>query len=316
MCLAALALDQNRRFPFVVAANRDEAFDRPAARLAWWSPGPNRPQILSGRDLKAGGAWMGLTAEGRFALVTNVRKPGVPVDPQAPSRGDIVAHWLRGDQTADRYWPGVALAGYQPFNLVAADFRRGDCFWATSERASPERMERGLFGLSNAGLDTPWPKVLRLKEHLREALAHAGDADALASLLLAGLADRSPAPDDQLPSTGVSREVERLLSPAFIRTPDGRYGTRCSTVIITERVNKHLVTQVYERTYTAGPGLALLRRSTLKDWPPKYLNDPADLPAAATEIGPVSDAELDAPIALPAPRKRRVRSLLKPAGKL
>lgn len=315
MCLAALALDQNRRFPFVVAANRDEAFDRPAARLSWWSPGPDRPQILSGRDLKAGGAWMGLTAEGRFALVTNVRKPSVPVDPQAPSRGDIVAHWLRGDQAADRYWPGVALAGYQPFNLVAADFRRGDCFWATSERACPQRMERGLFGLSNAGLDTPWPKVVRLKDQMRQALEHAQDADALASLLLSGLADRSPAPDDQLPCTGVSREVERMLSPAFIRSPDGRYGTRCSTVIITERVNKRLVTQVYERTYTAGPGLALLRRSTLRDWPPKYLADPADAPATATEIGPVSDAELAAPIALPAPRKRRVRSLIKPAHK-
>ena len=298
MCLGALALDQNRRFPLVVAANRDEFFARPAARLAWWSPGAAWPDILAGRDLEAGGTWMGLTAQGRFAMVTNVRKATLP-DPGAPSRGAIVPLWLRGDQSAERFWPGVAVAGHQPFNLIAADFRLGHCFWATSEQASPVRMERGVFGLSNAALDTPWPKVRLLKERLRQALDHGESVDVLAARLFEALADRCPAPDAELPATGISLERERVLSPAFIRTPDGRYGTRCSTVIVAERVNKRLVTHVFERSFTAGPGLVLLRRTTLKDWPPSYLADEAGALPPASQAEPVSDAELAAPEAPP-----------------
>lgn len=315
MCLASLAFDVHRRFPLVVAANRDEYFARPAGRLAWWTPAEGGPQILSGRDQQAGGLWMGLTAEGRFGLVTNVRQPGVP-DRDAPSRGLIVQRWLKGDMPAHRFWPHIALAGYQPFNLIAADFRQGDCFWATSERASPERIERGIVGLSNGALDSPWPKVDALKERLHDALDMADSADTLASMLFAALADRSVAPDEALPSTGVSREVERMLSAAFIRSPDQRYGTRCSTVLVAERVGKRLVTHMFERTFTPGPGLALLRRSTLKDWPPKYLPADAAELHVPTEVGPVSDAELaDAPT-VSAPPKRRVRSLLRPADKL
>lgn len=329
MCLAALALDQSRRFPFVVAANRDELFARPTARLSWWSPGVGGPEILAGRDLQAGGTWMGLTAQGRFAMVTNVRRPTL-ADPGAPSRGEIVPRWLCGDQTAERFWPGMALAGHQPFNLVAADFRRGDCFWATSERASPQTIERGMHGLSNAALDTPWPKVVALKQRLQQALAYSDSVDALATRLFEALADRHPAPDAELPATGIPLDRERVLSPAFIRTPDGAYGTRCSTVVVTERVNKRLVTHVFERSFTPGPGVALLRRATLKDWPPKYLTDDAGASGAAapvSDMGPVADVEpgggnaahgqaVESPIAAsPALKKRRVRSLLKPIAK-
>lgn len=315
MCLAALALDADRRFPLVVAANRDEFFARPASRLAWWSPGAGLPDILSGRDLQAGGIWLGLTAEGRFGLVTNVRRP-VDLDPQAPSRGDIVTRWLRGDMPGHRFWPHVALAGHQPFNLIAADFRQGDCFWATSEQGSPQRVERGIVGISNGMLDTPWPKVTRLKDRVADALHAADSSDALASLLFAALSDKQLAPADHLPSTGVSRELEHLLSAAFIRSPDQLYGTRCSTVIVTERVNKHLVTHAFERTFSAGPGLALLRRSTLTDWPPKYLTEDSTEVHQAAEVGPVSDSELaEANVAEPV-KKRRVRSLLRPTNKL
>lgn len=314
MCLIALALDASRRFPLVVAANRDEFFDRPASRLAWWTPESGGPNILSGRDQQAGGTWLGLTAEGRLAMVTNVRKP-VLADPDAPSRGGIVSRWLRGDLTADRYWPLVALSGHQPFNLIAADFRAGDCFWASSEQASPQRIERGIVGLSNGMLDEPWTKVEHLKDRVRQGLDSAETVDDLASRLFAALADRTPAAEEQLPSTGIGRDRERLLSPAFIRMPDGRYGTRCSTLVITERVAKRLVTHVLERSFTPGPGVALLRRSTLKDWPPKYQlagsNEP-DLPA---QVEPVAESELAESTAEPV-RKRRVRSLLRPAGKV
>jgi uncharacterized protein with NRDE domain len=315
MCLAALALDASRRFPLVVAANRDEFFARPAARLGWWTPdGATRP-ILGGRDLAAGGTWMGLTAQGRFALVTNVRQPGSTA-PDGPSRGLIVPAWLEGGESPDRFWPRTAMLGHAPFNLLAADFHRGECFWATNVQASGQRVERGVTVISNAAEpNAPWPKVQLLKARLEDALQDADETsvDTLAAQLFAMLADRTPAPDEDLPNTGLSRERERMLSSAFIRTPDGSYGTRCSTLVISERTGKHLHTHVFERSFTAGPGLALLRRATLKDWPPRYL--PEGAPAAAappgTVWGEVDDTEL-AEVALAPPKKRRVRSLLRP----
>src|SRR5581483_6710695 len=140
---------EDRRFPLVIAANRDEYFDRPASGLGWWAPVEGGPEILAGRDLTGGGTWMGLTAAGRLALVTNVRRPFTP-DPQAPSRGRIVPQWLCTTLRPDQFWMQTSLSGHAPFNLVAVDFRRGDCFWASSEQPVPHRMERGIFGLSNA----------------------------------------------------------------------------------------------------------------------------------------------------------------------
>ena len=310
MCLAALAIDQSSRFPLVVATNRDEFFQRATARLAWWSPGTDAPDILSGRDLEAGGTWLGLTAAGRLALLTNVRRPSAH-DPHAPSRGAIVPLWLRGDLPPDRFWMQVALSGHNPFNVIAADFRRGECYWASSDAAAPRRLERGLYGLSNASLDTPWPKVEHLKKRMREALVLATSADALSVQLFEALADRTLAADPELPRTGVPEDWERLLSPAFILSPDQRYGTRCSTLVITERINKRLVTHVIERSFTAGSKLALLRRSTLQDWPPRYAVD--GVPAVATQA-PVSESEDDGSAEAAVLVKRgRARGLLKPA---
>jgi len=315
MCLVALAIDENRRFPLVIATNRDEFFDRPAARMGWWAPAEGGPEILAGRDLRAGGTWLGLTASGRLALVTNVRRPH-EADPDAPSRGGIVPQWLRTELRPDQFWMQTSLSGYAPFNLIAADFRRGDCFWASNEHAIPRRIERGIFGLSNAALDTPWPKVTRLKQRLGEALKTADSIDALSSQLFAALGDREPAPDDLLPATGIGRDRERQLSPAFIRLPDGQYGTRCSTIVITEKIKRQLVTHVFERTFTAGPGLALLRRTVLKDWPPRYA-DRAHHPVetsvvAETEDDGMTAAALSMPLAA---KKTRVRSLLKPMSR-
>lgn len=307
MCLVALAIDQSRRFPLVLATNRDEFFARPANRLAWWSPGPDLPDILGGRDMQDGGTWLGLTAQGRLALVTNVRAPS-KFDPEAPSRGKIVQNWLAGDSTTDRFWMRTALSGHNGFNLIAADFQRGDCFYATNQSPHPTRLERGLYGLSNAGLDTPWPKVEALKEELADALDSSASVDALAARLFDALADRTPAPDDELPSTGVSAEWEKLLSSAFIRSADLTYGTRCSTLVIAERVNKRLVTHVLERTFSATGGMALLRRSTLKDWPPRYASSAPASPSAQEAVLESTEAqEPSHPV-----RKTRVRTLLKP----
>lgn len=318
MCLVALALDQDRRFPLVLASNRDEFFDRPTARLAWWTPDGGGPDILSGRDLQAGGTWLGLTAAGRLALVTNVRSPAQQ-NPQAPSRGGLVPRWLRGDQALDGFWTQIAPSDYNGYNLVAADFARGECFWASSSTALPRRIERGLYGLSNAGLDTPWPKVTQLKTRVQAALgglAASESVDVLAGRLFKALVDRRPAADAELPFTGIPRELERQLSAPFIRTADGRYGTRCSTLVITERVKRQLVTHVFERSYAAGPGVALLRRSRLLDWPPRY-SGVGQVPVAAVES--VSETAVEAPAAAPQPtegsaaRRTRARGVIKPA---
>lgn len=319
MCLAAIALDVCHRFPLVVGANRDEFFHRAAARLAWWTPDGGGQPILGGRDLAAGGTWMGLTAQGRFALVTNVRRPGVALLGDGPSRGMIVPGWLQGRQTADRFWAEVALSGYAPFNLIAADFRQGDCFWASSQHASGRRLERGVTVISNAAeIDAPWPKVQLLKARVGGALQESDDTtsvDDLAGQLFAMLADRTPAADEDLPHTGLDRERERLLSSAFIRSPDGAYGTRCSTLVITERAGKHLTTHVLERSFASGSGPTLSRRAALQDWPPKYEADVAAAPPVDRPVAPVwgtiDDSEL-AEVPLHAPKKRRVRGLVRP----
>lgn len=288
MCLAALAIDHSRRFPLVLAANRDEFFERPTARLGWWTGHGSEQEILSGRDLSAGGTWFGLTAAGKFGLLTNIRDPARQ-DPQAPSRGQIIPAWLTTQASPDRFWVRTALTGYNGFNLVAADFARGDCWWLSSARASPTRLESGLFALSNGTLDEPWPKVRRLKQRLGDAVSSATEqaegnapgADALAQVLFGALTDTTLAADEELPSTGVGLELERQLSPAFIRTPDGRYGTRCSTVLITEQRGDGLVTTVYERSHAIAGRPSQLRRATLHDWPPRPAGDALLLPLGA-----------------------------------
>ena len=311
MCLVALGIDSSRRFPLVVAANRDEFFDRPSARLAWWAPQTGAASVLGGRDLASAGTWMGLTAQGRLALLTNVRG-GVPADAGAPSRGSIVTEWLAAREPTDRFWMRTALSGHNGFNLIAADFAQGECFWASNTGAHPKRLERGVYGLSNGGLDTPWPKVVALKHRLGTAMQAAASTDELATQLFAALADRAIAADPDLPQTGLPLERERQLSPAFIRTPDLRYGTRCSTLIITERVGRHPVTHVYERSFNASGAIALLRHVSLRNWPPRYRYDEGEARRAVEESA-VSDIEITrGPEPDTQRRMTRVRSLLKP----
>ena len=323
MCLVAMALDQSSRFPFVLAANRDEFYDRAAARLGWWEPEDGAPPILGGRDLHAGGTWLGLTAHGRLGLITNIRNPE-DMDPQAPSRGQIVPQWLKGDTSMPMLWPRLAMSGYNGFNMLALDFAEGECFWLNNRKLFPERLQRGVFGLSNAILNTPWPKVQQLKARLKQAVGQADDAEALANRLFEALADPTVAPDEHLPHTGVSIEWERLLSSAFIKSANGLYGTRCSTLVITERVNKRLVTHVLERTFSPTSNMALLRRVTLKNWPPRHTMAQAEVARLDATLPPPEMRHEDAfessavsevdnhnlPEQTPV-RKTRARSLIK-----
>ncbi len=289
MCLVALALDKNRKFPMVIAANRDEYFDRPSESLAWWTPESGEPAILGGRDLRSGGTWLGLTAQGRLGLVTNIRDARLTLG-DAPSRGEIVPNWLSAQETVDKFWMRTSVAGYHGFNLIAADFRLGECYWLTNSGAYPRRLERGVYGLSNAALDTPWPKVVALKNEVLGCVQKATGVDELAAQLFEALSARTLADDHLLPKTGIPLDRERQLSAAFIQSSDLSYGTRCSTLVITERVNRYLVTHVLERTFGAIATENSLRRATIRRWPPRY-----------TSNSPVPARELAAVTLAPAP---------------
>jgi uncharacterized protein with NRDE domain len=225
MCLVLVVWRVHPLYPCLVAANRDEFHARPTARAEWW---PDHPQILAGRDLEAGGTWLGVTRTGRFAALTNYRDPeqrraGVP------SRGALVASLLEsGASVAEGLtYLGAVGGDYNGFNLIFSDGERLGIY--ESVRGAGRELGPGIYGLSNHLLDTPWPKVQNAKTRLQAALLGLTDTAPLLDLLR----DDRPASDAQLPRTGVSLEWERLLSSAFVRAPD--YGTRCSTIIRIER---------------------------------------------------------------------------------
>lgn len=236
MCLITFAWDAHPAFRLVVAANRDELYDRPTDPAGWWA---DAPHVLAGRDLREGGTWMGITRGGRFAAVTNYRDPGLAQRAGAPSRGALVADFLRGGADAEAYAADLATraAAYNGFNLLVGD--EGGLFYLSNRAAGVRRLEPGVYGLSNALLDTPWPKVVRAKGAMADALRRVdgagmdgAEADGWESGLWEMLADRVIAADDALPDTGVGAARERLLSP-FIR--GDVYGTRASTVLTVAR---------------------------------------------------------------------------------
>jgi len=225
MCLILIAWRATPEYPCLVAANRDEFHARPTARAEWW---PDHPRILAGRDLEAGGTWLGLTRRGRFAALTNFRGDldgrRAPQGAAAPSRGALVTTLLDSDASVAQSlaYLGEVGPGYKGFNVIFSDGERLGIF--ESVRGRGRELEPGIYGLSNHLLDTPWPKVQNAKSRLQRALLDTDSAP-----LLALLRDDRPAPDEKLPRTGVNLEWERLLSSAFVRSPD--YGTRCSTII-------------------------------------------------------------------------------------
>lgn len=235
MCILGFRWDPGGPVPLQVAGNRDEAYDRPAAPLAWWPGG----RLLGGRDLRDGGTWLAVDRRGRLAAVTNFRLPGSAV-PGAPSRGQLPVAFLEGDRDAAAFLEDLAprAAAYSPFNLLLFD--GADLLGFESRTGRRVAFSPGCHGVSNGAFDEPWPKL----EALRSGLAAAEDDAALLELL----AQDRPYPDARLPRTGVPLEVERALSPAFVRLP--AYGTRASTLV---RLGRTRV-EVLERTFSAaGP---------------------------------------------------------------
>lgn len=270
MCLAVLAIQAHPRFPLVIAANRDEYFARPAAPMAWWTDAGTA--LLAGRDLSAGGTWFGLTQAGRLALLTNVREPARH-NPGAPSRGALVTGWLSSELGAEAYAASLGC-DHNGFNLITADLLRGHWHALSNRSAGPTQLGPGLHALSNADLQTPWPKTQALRGAAAQALVQASSVEHLSELLFSALASTTEAPDEALPDTGVGLARERLLSPCFVRITDPAnreqavYGTRCSTVLISEWVLGRLQTRVIERVADAGGQWGLPVEHRLTDWPP------------------------------------------------
>ena len=220
MCLIVFAWRPGHAQPLVVAANRDEFYARPARPLAQWV---DAPHVYAGRDLEAGGTWLGVGANGRFAALTNIREPHKP--PTRRSRGDLVARFLSGDQSTAEYLNDVSQqsVNYAGFNLLVGT--RNELWHFNSRDVAPVRLSSGVYGLSNAGLDTPWPKLVKARAALGDVL-NAPDPQAL----LAILKDRQTASFSDLPDTGVGLATEHLLSSVFIASTT--YGTRASTALI------------------------------------------------------------------------------------
>jgi uncharacterized protein with NRDE domain len=243
MCLIAFAVDADRRWPLVVAANRDEFLDRPSAPLALWEDG----RVVAGRDLAAGGTWMGVTRAGRFAALTNFRDPAARRS-GARSRGDLVAGFLRGEESPASYARSAVASreDFADFNLLVGD--AGGLWYASSALATASPVEPGLHTLSNHLLDSLWPKSGRALAGLSASLAQVDPVPAL----LAVLGDRGHPSPEQLPDTGVGPERERILGPVRIEAPG--YGTRCSTVLLMGPAGTRMVESRFE-----GPAPRLTR---------------------------------------------------------
>ena len=247
MCLLSFRWLDHPTYALILAGNRDEAYQRPTEPAQFWDEDPN---LLAGRDLKAGGTWMGITRTGRWAVITNVRDLSRQ-RPNAPSRGQLVTDYLQSTESPRAFGDSLAeqTSRYNGFNLLVGT--PTECVYISTERPGAEPVSSGIHGLSNAELDTSWPKTDRAKQRLlrftqpRSTTNGRGSVDPGA--LLDVLDDREPFPPDQLPDTGVGEDLEKMLSPLFITSDE--YGTRASTVLLISQSGQ--VTFV-ERTFIHG----------------------------------------------------------------
>jgi len=255
MCLIAFALNPTPDWRLVLIANRDEFHARPAAPLAVWS---DHPEVIAGRDIEANGTWLGINTRGRLAAVTNVRLPELP-RAGLRSRGALALNYLAGTDSPLQYLGSSAgkLTEYGPCNLLLMD--ASQAIYASNQPGVPmQTLPSGIYGLSNATLDTPWPKTTTLKQALADWLSRdrADSTD-----LFTALSNPATPPDSALPDTGVGLARERFVAPAFIRGRE--YGTRCSTVILVAADGSGVVT---ERRF--GPdGVGLGETRILFRWP-------------------------------------------------
>jgi len=241
MCLILFSYEKHPQYRLILAANRDEFYERPTAPLVAWD---SAPELFAGRDLRGQGTWLGITRSGRFAAITNYRDPA-SILKDAPSRGLLISNFLKGNAPAEDYLAGLKKLGakYNGYNLLTGD---PSGLWYYSNRGHGiYKLPPGHYGLSNHLLDTQWPKVAKGKTRLKNLLAAGKEihTDSVFDLL----ADRTIAPDHQLPHTGVDLDWERTLSALFITSEN--YGTRSSSIILIKRTGE---VRFLERTFNCG----------------------------------------------------------------
>ncbi|MEM9328526.1 MAG: NRDE family protein [Bacteroidota bacterium] len=240
MCLIAFALDAHPDYSLILAANRDEFYNRPTAYAGAWD---GAPEVIGGRDLKGGGTWLGMTRSGRVAAVTNFRDPQ-QINEEAKTRGHLTKDYLtQVELPVEDYLAQVQreAALYNGFNLLL--FEQGKGFHFSNYEGRINRLPAGVHGLSNALLNTPWPKLQRLKQSFTDAIRMEVSHDRLLALL----EDSELAPDEQLPDTGIGNQWEKAISSICIKTED--YGTCCSTVLTIDRQGQ---AQFTERSFPVG----------------------------------------------------------------
>lgn len=232
MCLIAFGWRAHPDYRLVLAANRDEFHRRPSQALHWW---PDEPDLLAGRDLQAGGTWLAAHRSGRFATVTNYRDPP-KFAKKRRSRGELVTSFVSGDADAESFSRSIVGEDYAGFSLLVAD--ENEMFCVSNRGDEPVRLAPGIYGLSNASLDTPWSKVVRSRDALRSLAA----SDAInESALFRIMADRTLAPPADIEAGHLPFELARALTAAFIVSPE--YGTRCSTALLWSNAGKIMLSE-------------------------------------------------------------------------
>jgi uncharacterized protein with NRDE domain len=242
MCLIVFAYKSHPKYKFIFAANRDEFYDRPTKQADYWK---DHPELLAGKDLQGGGTWMGITKQGRFAAVTNYRDPK-NIKEDAPSRGMLTLDFLTDTVSAEKYYENIKpfLEDYNGFNLILGSV--DELFYFSTHTKGIKKLDPGTYGLSNAALNTDWPKVKKSKDVLSILLKN---NEIHPWELLSILNDTRKAKKEDLPDTGIGMEWEEILSSIFIQSP--KYGTRCSTAVVVDIENNF---RFAEKTFFGNQG--------------------------------------------------------------
>lgn len=242
MCLLTFAYKSHPKYDLILAGNRDEFYKRPTRSAQFWTE-ENYPDILAGKDLKGGGTWLGVRNDGRWATLTNLRNPSLQKK-NPPTRGELVLNYLKLNTSAAQYLKTISPTAekYNGFNLLLWDEQ--GLYHFANQTKEVTQLEPGIYGLSNALLDTPWPKVTRAKQKMSKIVeSETIHKERIFDLLT----DQQRAADTELPLTGIPKEAERAVSSIFIKTEN--YGSRCSTVLL---IDKEGNIDFTERTYKSG----------------------------------------------------------------
>ncbi|MEX0719875.1 MAG: NRDE family protein [Balneolaceae bacterium] len=242
MCLIVFAYKSHPEYDLVLATNRDEFYGRPTRPAQFWAD-EKSPDILAGKDLEAGGTWMGIHKNGSWAAVTNYRDPSI-IKENPPSRGELVLNYLRGNMQAMDYLQDVTTRAseYRGFNLLLWD--ESGFYHYSNQSKIVSKIKAGIHGLSNAFLNTDWPKLKIAKSQL-EQITRKGDIQKEALFQL--LQNEQKAPENELPVTGIPQHLEKAVSSVFIKTES--YGTRCSTLLL---IDKEGMVDFTERSFKPG----------------------------------------------------------------